>query len=91
MSMVLICDADNKTVMKLEEAERAGWDLVRLYSAEASVDVDEFSNAMLAAAKEAQELFAKRLAKARKKFHVKYPDGLLPDEQEEVSDDPLPG
>lgn len=83
MAIVVICDADGKTVLKLDEAQRAGWGLIRLYSEAVMPDVDEFSNEMLAAAKDAQDLFKQRLAAARKKFHVKYPDGLLPDEEEE--------
>ena len=81
MSIVVICDADQKTILKLDEAQRAGWGLIRLYSEAAIPEVDDYSNAMLAAAAECQKLFKKRLEKARKKFHVKYPDGLLPDEE----------
>ncbi len=94
MPIAVICDADGETVLTLEEAERAGWGLVRLYSKTAMQDVDDFSNSMLAAAEECQELFKKRLAEARETFHVKYPDGVLPDElpveDEEDPDAPLP-
>lgn len=90
MVMVLICDADGETKMELGEANRAGWGLVRLYCDEVMEDVDEFSTEMLAAAEDAQKLFVNRLAAAREKFHVKYPDGLLPDEmpvEEEEGED----
>jgi len=90
--MLLLCDADGETKMELGEANRAGWGLVRLYCDDVMPDVDEFSEEMLAAAKDAQDLFAERLAEAREKFHVKYPDGLLPDELPVETDDeePLP-
>ena len=84
---VVVCDADQKTHMTLEETERAGWGLVRLYHPDAIPDVDEFSNAMLDAAKEARKGDLKAVEKARKRFHVKYPDGLLPDEVKEEKDE----
>ncbi len=94
MSLVLICDADGKTVMELGDANRAGWGIVRLYCDAVMPDVDKFSNEMLDAAADAQQSFAERLAVARKKFHVKYPNGLLPDEmpveEETVPDAPQP-
>lgn len=87
MPIVIICDADRKTVLTAEEAQRAGWGLVRFYGPDAIQAVDEFSTEMLAAAKEARELFKTRTDEAREKFRELYPDGLLPDEEEKKDEE----
>ena len=83
---MIICDADTKTVLTPEESEPAGWGLIRRYSPEAIKDVDEFSRAMLEAATSARTKYDKLVDVARKKFHKKYPDGLLPDEEAKNAD-----
>ena len=86
MPIVILCDADGKTALTPEEAEPAGWGLIRRYSPAAIKDVDEFSRAMLDAAALARTAYLAEVDKARAKFHKKYPDGLLPDEEAKDAD-----
>ncbi len=83
MPIVNICDADGKTVLKQHEEEKSNWGFPRTYSAEAMEAVDAYYNALLDAAKESRELFAKRRGAAARDFHVLYPDGKLPDEEDD--------
>ena len=86
MSIVILCDADTKTALTPEEAQVAGWGLIRRYSPAAIKDVDEFSHAVLDAAASARTKYNRLVDKARLRFHTKYPDGLLPDEEAKDAD-----
>ena len=48
--------------------------------------MDEFSRAVLDAAASARTAYLAEVDKARAKFHKKYPDGLLPDEEAKDAD-----
>ena len=84
MGAVYICDGDRKTVLKPDTMERTGWGHERLYSPGVMEAVDAYTTACIEAAAKARVVFEKEREKARKAFKKLYPNGLLPDEVEEV-------
>jgi len=85
MAKVFVCDADRKTILKPDEVCYAGWGKTRVYSEAASKAVDEYSKAVLSAAAEARKVFRTKRYEARQKFLDLYPEGLLPDSEDEAS------
>jgi len=86
MPIVKICDADGKTILHKGEEHEPGWGYDRVYSSDAILAVDAYAFALQQAAIESRKLFAERREAAVKAFHVKYPEGKLPDE-EDMPDD----
>lgn len=89
MAKVFVCDADRKTILKPDEVCYAGWGKTRVYSTAASKAVDEYSKAVLSAAAEARKVFRVKRDGARHEFLDKYPNGLLPDSEDEASETPV--
>lgn len=81
MPIMQICDADCKTVLTADTLCVIGWGQKRIYSSEAVKDVEAYHEDLMAAAAEARVLYTERQKAAAKRFHKKYPDGKLPDEE----------
>lgn len=84
MSIVQICDADGKTVLKANEACEINWGYPRVYSNEAFEIVEKYHQALQDAAQECREIFKTKRRAAQVAFHKKYPHGVLPDEPDRV-------
>ena len=85
MSVVTICDASGKRLLP-HETRSVPWGWRRVYSPEAFKAVELYLDTLRQAAIAAREVFEDRREAARANFHLRYPEGLLPDEAEEAPD-----
>jgi hypothetical protein len=83
MGVKLICDADGVTELTEETAVRSNWGVERVYGEKAAEDVDAYWEDLQKAAEEARAVFVDMRAFAKEKFHSKYPNGKLPDDDDE--------
>ena len=82
MANVTICDATSKPIPEGEE-EVVGWGLRRVYSKEGLEAYEEYAEGLKEASLEARKVYLALRAEATNKFKTDYPDGKLPDTEDE--------